>query len=95
MTPIEKVARAMKSHNYRMFYDDDRWRHWVELDGRLIGEFKSEGAAHDRCDELNTRAAIEALRPFIHECVGVTSTSEYPIDKAVDAKIDAILAEKP
>jgi hypothetical protein len=41
------------------------------------------------------RAAIETLRPFIHECVGVTSTSEYPIDKAVDAKIDAMLAEKP
>jgi hypothetical protein len=95
MTPIEKTARAMKSHNYKALYDGNRWQYWVELDGRLIEEFESGASAHDRCDKLNARAAVEALRPFIHECVGVTSTSEYPIDKAVDAKIDAMLDETP
>jgi hypothetical protein len=84
MTPIEKVARATAEVKIRSV---------LQNEGAPSERSLALVAASDlHCDQA--RAAIEALRPFIHECVGVTSTSEYPIDKAVDAKIDAMLAEK-
>jgi hypothetical protein len=82
MSPLEKVAQAISKES-------------LCGDPVLCMQKVREGELEEcNCMEC-ARAAVEALRPFIHECVGVTSTSEYPIDKAVDAKIDALLAGKP
>jgi hypothetical protein len=87
--PIERAAKARH----------EAWMNaWSVITGHAPGsiqKWEEIGPKVREASLIAERAAIEALRPFIHECIGVTSTSEYPIDKAVDAKIDAILGEKP